>query len=363
MGQYSVRNVQVVEEAVSRACLRGEMLILDTPYLHFEAQFACVSEGEIHVRSSLDMEEAMYGLHATRLRFRFPHGLHFLEAETKMLGFGSWNGEHTLRLAMPSTMEDDDQRATYRAEPEAAVALVFTDAKGVEHIGTLGNMSTTGAKIAALEDLPALGFRLGDAVRLQVALSPDIQVQAPTIVRFVAGRSMGVEFDPCLADPVLTPLSRWVFRKREEDRERRIRLSSETTEAGPDVRKIRCLLLLTWDYAMEKTLRALLKDLPLMVRVDPDLKALKEALDLNPALVFLHLPDPSKDTRHRLAPLADLLAGHWPFVLLGTNVDNTVLFETGSFMKSSGNYLLTQAPGPFFPRLVQGILRRGATEK
>jgi len=359
MDQYSIRNEQVVQDAVTRACMRGETLILDTSYLHFEAQFAGVDQGEVHVRAGMSMEEALYGLHGSRLRIRFPHGLHFLEAQTQMLGFGTWNGENTIRLRMPSSMEDDDHRGTYRAEPESPILLAFRVAQTGMQEGVLGNISTTGAKICLMDGDAVLGAKVGEEAYVSLQLAPGLSVESLAMVRYAAGRSMGVEFDPPLPEAILTPLARWIFRKREADRERQNRLSLGEVAGTPrEAHKARCLMLLSDDFTVEKNLRPLLKELPLMVRVGADLKSLKEALDLNPALVFLHLPDETSETQDRLVSLAGLLEGHWPFLILGTGVDNAALFETGAKLHSSGNFMLGAAPGPFFPRLVQGILRR-----
>ena len=57
-------------------------------------------------------------------------------------------------------------------------------------------------------------------------------------------------------------------------------------------------------------------------------------------------------------PLVELLGGRVPFVLLGTQVEQSVLFDLGNEHKAAAVYDLGARPGPFFLRLVQGILRR-----
>ena len=54
----------------------------------------------------------------------------------------------------------------------------------------------------------------------------------------------------------------------------------------------------------------------------------------------------------------EVLGGRIPFVLLGTQVENSVLFDLGNEHKAAAVYDLGSKPGSFFLRLVQGILRR-----
>ena len=95
-----------------------------------------------------------------------------------------------------------------------------------------------------------------------------------------------------------------------------------------------------------------------MARAGASVQAIKEAVAAGTTLVFFHVPDAGLDGRRRLKMLVEVLAGKVPFVLLGTQVENSVLFELGNEHKAAAVYDLGAKSGSFFLRLVQGILRR-----
>jgi hypothetical protein len=94
------------------------------------------------------------------------------------------------------------------------------------------------------------------------------------------------------------------------------------------------------------------------VRTEPGIKGLKDGLEFHPGLLFLHFCNDTPEERLRIHMLAEYLGGRWPVVILGTGVDNAVLFELSREVKPAGTYLFTDTGASFFQRLVQGILRR-----
>jgi hypothetical protein len=89
---------------------------------------------------------------------------------------------------------------------------------------------------------------------------------------------------------------------------------------------------------------------------------MKEALASSPALVCFHIASTGLDERRRLKTLVEMLGTKVPFVFLGTLPDSTPLFDLGTEMRAAAVYDLGSRPGPFFQRLIQGILRRQAAE-
>jgi len=160
-------------------------------------------------------------------------------------------------------------------------------------------------------------------------------------------------------------LSRWVFKRREEDRERVERSAIATLGEGPAKRGGSSqVVLVSLSPEVENTLREILPEVPVLKRIPPTLQALKEALGEGAGLYLLHLPGGNLDERRRLKTLAEALGKQTPFVLLGTQIESGPLFELANEMKAASAYVLGPKPGPFFQRLVQGILRRSteATE-
>ena len=115
-----------VRPVLEQACQEHELLLLVTPYLRFESAFLALEPDAVQVRATMTAEEATYGLRSEDLRFRFPHAGRFLEARTRLLGFGLLEGRRTLRLALPAELRDEDQRAAYRVERVGRVEVTYS---------------------------------------------------------------------------------------------------------------------------------------------------------------------------------------------------------------------------------------------
>jgi hypothetical protein len=356
MGQFIASTSEAVREILGQACAHRELLILVTPYLRFESNFLLLEEGVLHARVTMGAEEATYGLRNADLRFRFPHATRFLEGRTRMLGFGMVEGRRSLRLEIPKTLQDDDHRGAYRAERVGRVEVSFSTPRFELRTGLLANLSTTGARIHHSHESLENHFKAGDAITVTVPLGEGLRINGTALVRWTQGRGMGVEFVPVLPEPVLTPLSRWIFQRREEDKDRLRGLSAPLSPAPTSGEG--GLVLVSNAQDLEQSLRETLVDLPPLRRVPPTVAALKEAVMSHPALLLFHLSNLGLDHRRHLKALAELLPARQPFMLVGQGVEAATLMELGTELKASAAVVLGPKIGPFFLRLVQGILRR-----
>lgn len=357
-----IRNAETIREILARACERRELLILVTPYLRFESSFLRLEEGEIQVMATMGREDATYGLKNANLRMRFPDGISFLEAATQLRGFGMVEGRRSLRLAVPELLNEEDHRGSYRVERVGRVPVTFSTPKYDLVVGTLVDISTTGARIYSTRDFTEDELQPGADMAVTIPLTDHIRVNARVKLRHQHGRTFGLEFHPQLEDGVLHPLSRWVFEHREEDRDRAARRGVEAAAPLEGIRNVsilpRGLVLVSSDPALEASLQELLGGLQPVSRIAPGMQALKEAFSQNPALVFFHLPNLGLDERRRLKPMAELLQGRVPFVLLGTDMEGGPLLELGGEVKAAVAIVFNPARGTFFQRLMQGVLRR-----
>ncbi|MBP1628659.1 MAG: hypothetical protein H6Q00_3134 [Holophagaceae bacterium] len=349
----------VIREILGVACANRELLILVTPYLKFESNFLRLDPDALHIRIGMSAEEVMYGLRNPDLRFRFPHLTQFLEGRTRMIGFGVHEGRRTIRIALPSTLQDDELRRNYRVERVGRITVTFSDSRFELHTAQLQNISPGGARfLSGTENIE--GFvRPGAKLHITIPLTEDIHINWTGVARWVQDRVLGIEFVPTLPTALLGNLSRWVFKKREEDKERIERAAAATLHEVAMVKGGSTqVVLLSLSSEVESTLKELLPEIPLLKRVPPTSQALKEALGEGVALFLLHLPGGNLDERRRLKSLAETIGKQAPFVLLGTDIESGPLFELANDMKAVGAYVLGPKPGPFFQRLVQGILRR-----
>jgi hypothetical protein len=361
VAKYSIRNQTAVLEALQHACERGELLILVTPYLRFECNFLRLDTDAIHVTASMGAEDTMYGLRSADLRMRFPHGFSFVEGATHLLGFGAVNSRKSLRLQIPAMMEEDDHRGAHRVERVGRVMTTFSTRKYELISGSLVNVSTTGARVHSLRDFEDSEVIIDDDLTITVPLTEEIRIITKARVRYIQARSLGLEFRPQLEGPLLEQLSRWVFQRREEERDRLLARSSATAtsaEQGPGEER-GCLMLASSSQELEDSLRGVFTDLPPLRRIPPTGQAMKNALTGDPALFLFHITNTSLDERRRVKVLVESISGKRPFVLLGTGtVESAALFEIGNELKAASVYVLGPKPSTFFPRLLQGILRR-----
>lgn len=361
MGQQSIRNSEAVREALRRACERGEMMILLTPYVRNESSFLRLDQDSVHVVASIGREDAIAGLRSSELLMRFPYEFTFLEGATELLGVGRINGRPSLQLAIPEALLDEDYRGAYRVERVGRVPVTFSTRKYEILSATLVNISTTGIRIHALRDFEDMELLVEDKILMTLTLDSDIHLNTKAKVRYIQGRSVGVEFKPPLEGAELANLSRWVFRKREEFRERASTQAScqnflaQATE-NSEVQEIKGLVLVAGAGLLEDRLRDLLGELT-FTRVDPTLQGVK-SLAPNRTLVMLNAPSLGLEDRHRLKTLVEALGEGFPILLLGAGLDNAGLAQLGQEIKAAATFVLGPNPGTFFPRLVQGMIRK-----
>lgn len=357
-----IRNPDVVADIFLRAASRREMLILVTPYIRFESSFLKAAEKEFHAAATMGREDAMFGLRSPDLKLRFPHGVSFLEASTQLLGFGMCDGRRSLRLAMPEVLQDQDHRGAYRVDRVGRVPVTFSTPKYDLVVGTLVDISTTGARIFSTRDFQDDELIPGGDMAVTINLTETIRINTRVKLRHVQFRTFGVEFRPQLDEDVLHLLSRWIFEKREEDLERISRRGVETAAPGEVSRSLGVapagLVLISGEAGLEAPLQDLLGGLQPLTRVPPTMSAVKEAYSHRPALVLCHVASLNMDARRRIRTLLEPIQGRLPFLLLGTGVEAGGLLELGQELKAAVSIVYNPERAIFLQRLVQGVLRR-----
>jgi hypothetical protein len=316
---------------------------------------------ELHVLATMSREDAVYGLRTPELKLRFPHGLGFYEATVASIGLGLHEGRHTVRVSLPKVIKENDQRVAYRVERVGRVPVTFGTQKAQLHVAGLVDISTSGAQLHAQRELPAEEAGIGDRIVLDIPLSDQINIHSGAVVRHISGRRIGVQFTPKLPPDVEEPLSRWVFLRREEERERAARRLEEAS--APELRvgtlvPEMSILLVSPDAALEGSLRELLKQVRPLIRLAPSVQELKEAFLGKPSLGIFHLDGSGLDERRRMKALLELAHRKLPILLLGTRVDGATLFELSSEWKATSAMVWNPERALFLQRLVQGILRR-----
>jgi hypothetical protein len=357
----TIKKSAQIREVLQEACSRKEMLILVTPYLRFESGFVGLEKDALHVLATMSREDAVYGLKTPGLKLRFPHGLGFFEAKVDLIGLGMLGQRRTLKLSIPSSLEENDQRVAFRVERVGRVSVTFSTPRPDLYSANLSDISVSGARIHCQEDIPSEKLRVGDALAITIPLVEGLHINGHGIVRHSKGRSFGVEFHPPLPKDVLDPLSRWVFQNREEERERlarKLELGLGLARPfGPPL-PVRGVLLVSSDEGLEAQLREGVPVANPLGRIPPTAQGVRESLLSQPALVILHLKALNLDERRRMKALAEILQGRCPVLLLGTDVEGALLYELATEWRASSALVWSAQRGAFFQRLVQGIIRR-----
>jgi len=355
----TLKRQEDIRTVLEQACARRELLILATPYLRFESSFVALKDGELHVLATMSRDDAVFGLKTSDLRMRFPQGMGFFETSVSMLGLGLHEGRRTVRLSLPKAVQENDQRVAYRVERMGRVEVTFSTPKPDIFIATLQDLSTSGARIHVHQDLPEDSLHPGDRILVSIPLNDEIRIQTAALVRHLRGRSLGLHFQPELGSETLEPLSRWVFLRREEERERLARrlelaVRPESRDRIPELG----ILLISADPDLEAELKSSLEEIRTLTRLAPTAQALKEALLAKPSLAIFHVGGAGLDERRRLKTLLEIAQRKVPTLLLGTEVDGATLFELAGEWKASSAMSWHFGRGAFLQRLVRGMIRR-----
>jgi hypothetical protein len=350
-----------IREVLVQACARNEMLILVTPFLRFESYFVSLDGSELQVAATMSREDAVYGMRDAKLRIRFPVELGFMEGPVSLLGLGLADGRPTLRLTPPNALEESDYRASYRVERVGRVTVTFSTPRGELLEAALVDIGTRGARLHLTRTPSAIGLDPGARLLLTIPLTAELRLEAGGEIRHTGPRTVGLEFNPRLPEAEEEELSRWVFRRREEDQERlarRVELNRQIRRGAKAGGVVPGILLVSADSGLEAALRPLMEPLQPFTRIAPSTQALKDALMARPSLAVFHLADAGLDQRRRTKALVELAVARVPVLLLGTQVDAATLFELSGAWKAASAMVWNPARGAFLQRLAQGIIRR-----
>ena len=362
MARYSLSGQDEIRKVLEAACFNRELLILATARQRYESHFIHVDSGGMHVAPTLSGRDVLYELRAEELDLRFPSGSWFLEGKTRLLGHGMVDGRRTLRLAVPQGLQDDELRRGHRVARPGRVEVSFHTKRYNLRVGQLLNISTEGLRLHAPGAELDGELAEGDAIALTVPLEEGFRIHAKGVVRWVAGRNMGLEFVPPLDRGTLATLARWVFTRREAEREEGLKGGARRApeiSGGPGGE----LVLVSGAEELDAPLENALADLGALVRIPGTLQALKEALARNPGIILLHVKGSGLEDRRRLKAMVELVASRCPCVLLGTEMEPAQLFQLGSDLKITHAFGFRPSVGPFFNRLVRGLLRRNEVPK
>jgi len=358
------REIRAVFE---RVCADRGLLILVTQYLKFESRFMLLDGNEVHVQTAPGGDEALRVLGVSDIALRFPCGHDFLGAPTKMTGFSTVEDKRTVRFALPTLLEASDSRKAPRTSLTEGAFVTFP-LRGKRMIqADIANISVSGLRLHLTEDVPSSELRLRDRLMLSISLPGDISILNGATIRNTDYRNIGAEFDPPLSDYDMAILSRWVFKKCEEEREQKAKREDAAMGAAPKTGSAGAkggavgegILLVTADPELKASLLDIFgKDWKPMCTV-PSSAAVSHAVLQRPLMAIVHVSGRDEAGRQFLAEsLSDALPLGFPILLLGTDIDSEDLSELARKCGAVVSMQMAPNKAQFLQRLVVGILRK-----
>jgi hypothetical protein len=336
---------------------------LVTPYVKFQTNFLWMELAIFHVTATMSREDAQYGLKSPNLKVRFPHGQRLFSAATTLVGIGMAKGKNSLRLTLPTLLENDDNRRAFRVDKVGSVPVTFSSRKYDLLIGKLVNLSTGGAKIFLSEDFEDGEISVDDPIHVTIPLISELTINSKARVRHVKDRNIGLEFWPPLAEMVLDLLSRWVFQKKEES----LSLSAlpggapaDGHPGGPLVPMVGepLIALIGGPPELEEQLRSLLAGLPTLRRFPANVQTVKALAPLSNTLALFFVESTAQDCLKRTQVLLELLQGKIPFFILATAIDSATLIGMANQWKAVNGCSIGAIGNSLLPRMVAGIFKK-----
>jgi hypothetical protein len=359
----TIRNAEAVREVLKQACYRRGAGVLVTPYAKFECSFIWLDQEEVHLTAAITKEDVDFALKSPDLKIRFPHGHTVLSAPTRLVGIGLVQGRKTLRMSLPATLEPNDYRESYRVERVGRVMVTFSSRKYKLLSGKLLNISPTGARILAVQELEDGDIRIDDTVHVTIPLTSEINIVNKARVRNLKDQSLGLEFRPKLDGRVLEDLWRWVHQKQAET----VRMAGEKDAEGAAGSELEEFLvpmgnepiiaLIGGTPELAQMLQPMLTGLPPLHRFAANVQTMKALAFMPNSLVLYYMGSNDPTVRKRARLLLEPLHGKVPVMLVGTTLDKTALQEMAAEMRAISIYSIQPTGNILFPRVVAGILR------
>ncbi|MDR2561926.1 MAG: PilZ domain-containing protein [Holophagales bacterium] len=355
------RSKDKIRNIIEGACAKKAMLVFVTPYLRLESSFAGISGDEVYASVSSGQRDALYSLRASDVRVRFPHRSGFWEWPAKILGFGSHRNPNVLALGMPKELRENDDRESFRVAVAGNLAATISTPNMEIVSASVLDVSVSGAKLSIGSGGIARVLKWGDMIDLTIPIPGIPTINTKAVVRHMDDFGFGVQYVPRLGKYMLESLVSWVFRKQEEEKERLALFggSAEGREGQQtSAKSLECkVLIVTSDYEAHGAIKDALTDEMALLHSVPSVASMKNMLAEMPHLVVLHILGGNLETKRLMKALAALVPKGVPILLLGSDIDSSVLFELGREWGAAVSIGWARERGVLVQRLIVGLLR------
>lgn len=347
-----------VESVIDELCDRRQVVLLATPYLHYESRCLERVGAEIKVRATMSRDAVKHALGQHPLRLRFDWALSFYSGPTRVLDYIQDENRRFLKIALPSHLVVDEQRRALRVDRVGHSSGALGSEDGTILRVSLENVSPLGAGVFCLESIPAEKFQTGRPLDLSLTLEDGFTLMCRARICHSEGQNLGLQFQPPLAGRDLQRLSEWLAPKETEAHRRwenraELRAKAEQS-AGPKPPPNGVLLLSSSPELMTEVSTALEGSLPLRI-VAPAMAPFKEAVADPPQLLLIDAGTEGMEGRYRLRTILEAVPVNAPMVVLGRSGDTEGSRRLAAELNAAAHIEWDPEQEEFFRRLAEGI--------
>ena len=349
-----------LDDVITELCERKQILLLATPYLHYESRFLEREGQELKVRASMSRDAVKHALGQHPIRLRFPWALSLYSGPTHVLGYEQEENRRALRLEVPSYLALDEQRNAFRVNRVGHSTGALGSEDGTILRATLENLSTLGAGLFCLEPMSADKFQTGRPLDLSLSLDQGFVLMCHARICHSEGQNLGLVFHPRLSGRDLQRLQEWLAPKMEEARRRwenRAELRAKAEQSAKPKAPPAGVLFVSSTPELISHVASVLEGVQTLRSVTPAMAPFKDIMSEPPLLLLIDASGLGMEGRYRIKMILETLPVNAPIVVLG----NVGAPESGRLLATelkATTYLdWNPQQGVFFQRLVQGLIQ------
>lgn len=211
-----------------------EPVIVKTETFKFVTDVLAYDQQVFQLKNTLTRDEVVYQLKSRALTVLIPYELTIYGGESRLIGLGMVGGVHTLKLAAPEVMAQQESRGAYRVTrfPEQPVVTFTTDSFDIVKC-RLADLSMTGAGLRLDPRWERGNSKLTTrtSIILDIRLTPELRIATTGTVRYAKGYKCGVQFDD-LSKSIKDQLFKFIVEQRREEQRSLIRIQSRVPASG-----------------------------------------------------------------------------------------------------------------------------------
>ncbi len=349
-----------LESVIDELCDRKQVLLLATPYLHFDSRFLERKGRELRLRATMSQDAAKHALGQGPVRLRFGWALTFYSGLTHVLGITQEDNSRFLRVSLPESLVLDEQRKDFRVENVGRIAGAIGSEDGTILRVTLENISSLGAAVFCVEPIPSGKFVAGHPLDLSLSLDASHVLRTHTRACHAHGQALGLVFQPPLGGGELERLRAWLAPREEEVRgrwENRTEYQARAEQAAKPKALPSGILFVSGNAELKQQLTAVLEDTLPVRFTAPALAPFKEAMATPPLLLLVDGTDSNLENRRRMRTILESTPMEAPIMVLGNDQDAEGGHLLAAELKNATYSTWHPQHAPFFRRLVQGLIR------